>query len=109
MRFLLLGQVVASMLWCGKSNKAKKVEKVYCAPGNAGISRMADCIDISVTDVDALLGFAKKEAIDLTVVGPDHLLWQGSSMSLKPMDYGFLDRTREQLSLRAAKSTAKNF
>ena len=64
-----------ALVW--KIKQSKKVEKVYCAPGNAGISRIADCVDISVTDVGALMDFAKKEAIDLTVVGPESSLVAG--------------------------------
>jgi phosphoribosylamine---glycine ligase len=64
-----------SLVW--KIKQSKRVDKVYCAPGNAGISRLADCVDIKVTDIDALLQFAKKEAIDLTVVGPESSLVAG--------------------------------
>ncbi|THB75395.1 MAG: phosphoribosylamine--glycine ligase [Desulfobulbaceae bacterium] len=64
-----------SLVW--KIKQSKKVEKIYCAPGNAGISKMADCVDISATDVNKLASFAKKEGIDLTVVGPESSLVEG--------------------------------
>lgn len=64
-----------ALVW--KIHQSSRVSKIYCAPGNAGISRMAECIDISVTDVDALVSFAKKEQIDLTVVGPELSLTAG--------------------------------
>lgn len=64
-----------SLVW--KINQSKKVEKIYCAPGNAGIKKLAQCVDISATDVDSLLAFAQKEGIDLTVVGPEASLVAG--------------------------------
>ena len=51
--------------------KSKKVTKIYCAPGNAGIAELAECVDIGVMEFDKLVAFAKKEAIDLVVVAPD--------------------------------------
>ena len=64
-----------SLVW--KINQSSKVEKIFCAPGNAGIRKLAECVDISATDIDALLDFAKKEGIDLTVVGPESSLVEG--------------------------------
>ncbi len=64
-----------SLVW--KIHQSAKVEKIYCAPGNAGIKRFADCVDISATDVEGLLQFAKTEEIDLTVVGPESSLVEG--------------------------------
>lgn len=64
-----------ALVW--KIHQSPQVSKIYCAPGNAGIKRMAECVDISVTDVDALVSFAKKEKIDLTVVGPELSLTAG--------------------------------
>ncbi|MEN8188538.1 MAG: phosphoribosylamine--glycine ligase [Thermodesulfobacteriota bacterium] len=64
-----------ALVW--KIAQSKKVDKVYCAPGNAGMRRMAECVDISATDVDALVSFAVKEKIDLTVVGPESSLTAG--------------------------------
>lgn len=51
-----------------------QVEKIYCAPGNAGIARQAECLAIKETDVAALKAFVKENAIDLTVVGPEAVL-----------------------------------
>lgn len=45
--------------------------KLLCAPGNAGIAQIAECVDIKVEDIDQLLSFARKERVDLTVVGPE--------------------------------------
>ena len=48
-----------SLVW--KIKQSKKVEKIFCAPGNAGIRKLATCVDISATDVKGLLDFALKE------------------------------------------------
>lgn len=53
------------------------VEKVYCAPGNAGISMVAECVDIQASDLKGLLSFALNRSIDLTVVGPEAPLVDG--------------------------------
>lgn len=54
-----------------------KVEKLYCAPGNAGIAALAECVDIGAMEFDKLVAFAKKEAIDLVIVGMDDPLVGG--------------------------------
>jgi len=51
--------------------------RIYCAPGNAGISQIAECVDIKADDIPELLSFAQKEQIDLTVVGPEGPLTLG--------------------------------
>lgn len=65
-------------------SRSADVEKIYCAPGNAGISLQAECVPIAVSDVDGLLGFALENGIDLTLVGPE------ASLAL-----GIVDRFRE--------------
>jgi phosphoribosylamine--glycine ligase len=77
MKILVIGSGGREHALVWKIKQSKKVEKIYCAPGNAGMSRMADCIDISATDIKKLLKFAKKEKIDLTVVGPESSLVAG--------------------------------
>ncbi len=77
MKILVVGSGGREHALVWKIKQSKKTEKVFCAPGNAGISRIADCVDISVTDVKKLVKFAKKEKIDLTVVGPESSLVAG--------------------------------
>lgn len=61
-----------ALVW--KISQSSRVSKIYCAPGNAGIKKMAECVDIAVTDIDSLCQFAKNEMIDLTIVGPESSL-----------------------------------
>lgn len=57
--------------------KSDKVDKIYCAPGNAGITEYAECIDIGAMEFDKLVQFAKEKEIDLTVIGMDDPLVAG--------------------------------
>ena len=57
--------------------KSKKVEKIFCAPGNAGIAEIAECVAIGAMEFDKLVDFAKEEAIDLTIIGMDDPLVGG--------------------------------
>ena len=57
---------------------SSRVDKIYCAPGNAGIAELAECVNIGVMDFDALTDFALKEKIDLTIVAPDDPLVAGA-------------------------------
>lgn len=60
-----------------KLSQSPKVDKIYCAPGNAGIGLLAECVDIKIGDIEKLKEFAIKNNIDLTVVGPEMPLVQG--------------------------------
>lgn len=72
-----------AIVW--KLLQSPKVTKVYAAPGNGGISQLADVVDIKVTDIDGLLAFALVENIDLTIVGPE-----------LPLVAGIVDRFNEK-------------
>jgi phosphoribosylamine--glycine ligase len=64
-----------AIVWALK--KSEKVKDIYCAPGNAGIAQLADCVPIAVSDFDELIRFAKDASIDLVFVGPDDPLADG--------------------------------
>ena len=51
-------------------SKSPKVDEIYAAPGNAGIAKIAMCVNIKDTEVEKIVLFAKEEKIDLVVVGP---------------------------------------
>lgn len=57
--------------------KSPKVDKIYCAPGNAGIGTVAECVNISAIDLNGLADFAQQEVIDLTIIGMDDPLVAG--------------------------------
>ncbi|MBU8850194.1 MAG: phosphoribosylamine--glycine ligase [Desulfobacterales bacterium] len=64
-----------TMVW--KISKSPMVEKIYCAPGNAGTHELAESVPINAEDIDALAAFARENEIDLTVVGPEGPLVKG--------------------------------
>ena len=64
-----------ALVW--KLSQSPRVDRIYCAPGNAGISEIAECIDIKSDDFEGLLDFVKYNWIDLTVVGPEVPLSEG--------------------------------
>ena len=57
--------------------KSKRVDKIYCAPGNAGIAGLAECVNIGAMEFDKLVAFAKENAIDFTIIGMDDPLVGG--------------------------------
>ncbi|WP_432627340.1 phosphoribosylamine--glycine ligase [Brotaphodocola sp.] len=65
-----------AIVW--KLAQSPKVDKIYCAPGNAGIAELAECVNIGVMEFDKLAAFAKEHQVDLTVVAPDDPLAAGA-------------------------------
>jgi phosphoribosylamine---glycine ligase len=77
MRILVIGSGGREHALVWKVAQSKLADKVFCAPGNAGIASSAECLDIKADDIPALAEFARKERIDLTIVGPEVPLTQG--------------------------------
>lgn len=77
MNILVVGSGGREHAICYKISQSKKVDKIYCAPGNAGIASIAECVDIGAMEFDKLTAFAKEKEIDLTVVGMDDPLVRG--------------------------------
>ena len=71
MRVLVIGSGGREHALVWKIAQSKLADKIFCAPGNGGIAQAGECIDIKADNISALLDFAKKEKIDLTVVGPE--------------------------------------
>ena len=78
MKVLIVGGGGREHAIAWKAAQSPRVEKLYCAPGNAGIAQMAECVDIGVMDFDAQVAFAKEHGIDLVIVGPDDPLAAGA-------------------------------
>ena len=77
MKVLVVGGGGREHAICWKISKSSKVSKIYCAPGNAGIAEVAECVNIKAMEFDKLVAFAKDNQIDLTVVGMDDPLVGG--------------------------------
>ena len=77
MKVLIVGSGGREHAIAWKVAQSKKVDKIYCAPGNAGISEVAECVPIGAMEIDKLVAFAKEKEIDLTVIGMDDPLVGG--------------------------------
>ena len=77
MRILVIGSGGREHALCWKIAQSPLVDKIFCAPGNGGIAQVAECLDIKADDLAGLLDFARREKIDLTVVGPEVALSLG--------------------------------
>ncbi|SHJ93945.1 phosphoribosylamine--glycine ligase [Tepidibacter formicigenes] len=96
-----------TIVW--KLRKEEKVDKIYCAPGNAGISKLADIVDIKDNDIEGLLNFAKKENIDLTIVGPEVPLVLGIVDEFEKKGLKIFGPNKECSQLEGSKVFSKNF
>lgn len=77
MKVLVVGSGGREHAICECVSKSKRVTKLYAAPGNAGISKLAECVPIGVTEFEKLADFCVKEAIELVIIGPDDPLVGG--------------------------------
>lgn len=77
MKVLVIGGGGREHAIAWKLSQSRMVDKIYCCPGNAGIAKLAECIDVNQNDFGALLDFVKYEWIDLTIVGPEAPLSEG--------------------------------
>ena len=77
MKVLIIGSGGREHAIAWKVAKSPKVDKIYCAPGNAGIAEFAECVPIGAMEFEKLAAFAKENAVDLTVVGMDDPLVGG--------------------------------
>ena len=77
MKILVIGSGGREHAICWKLAQSSKAEKIYCAPGNAGIAQIAECVPIKAMEFDKLADFAEEKSIDLTVVGMDDPLVGG--------------------------------
>ncbi|MGD9950360.1 MAG: phosphoribosylamine--glycine ligase [Desulfobulbus sp.] len=77
MKVLVIGSGGREHALVWKLKQSNSVDTIYCAPGNAGIKTLAECVDIASGDISALLAFALENQVDLTVVGPEDPLTLG--------------------------------
>ena len=77
MKILVVGSGGREHALCWKIAQSKKVDKIYCAPGNAGVAEVAECVNIGAMEFEKLADFAQEKEIDLTVIGMDDPLVGG--------------------------------
>ncbi len=108
MKVLVIGGGGREHAICAALKKSNSVDKIYCAPGNAGIASIAECVAIGDTDVEALAAFAKKNVIDLTVVGPEASLAAGIADRFVEEGLRIFGASRRATQIESSKEFAKN-
>ncbi|SHI41250.1 phosphoribosylamine--glycine ligase [Lutispora thermophila] len=96
-----------ALVW--KLLQSPKVNYIYCAPGNGGIKQMAECVDIEADDIEGLCRFAKKQRIDLTVVGPELPLSLGIVDAFEKEGLRIFGPRKNAAILESSKAFAKDF
>ena len=109
MKILVVGGGGREHAICWKLSNESDVEKIYCAPGNAGISNVAECIDIQDSDIENLLNFAKENQIDLTIVGPEIPLVAGIVDKFEKEGLKIFGPNKKCAQLEGSKSFSKDF
>jgi len=94
-----------ALVW--KLAQSPRVQEIYCAPGNAGIAGVAQCVDIGATDIDRLLSFATEVRIDLTIVGPEEPLCRGIVDRFEDAGLRIFGPRREAAELEGSKVFSK--
>jgi phosphoribosylamine--glycine ligase len=109
MRVLVVGQGGREHSLCIKIAKSPLCEKLFCAPGNAGISEVADCISISSENTAGLLDFCKQSAIDFVVIGPENPLVAGLADLLESNGISVFGPSKMAARLEGSKGFTKEF
>ncbi len=108
MKILLVGSGGREHALAWKLAQSPRCETLYCAPGNAGISQHAQCLDIKDTDVEALTDFAVSNAIDLVVIGPEAPLVAGLSNALRAKNIDVFGPSQDAAQLEGSKGFMKD-
>jgi phosphoribosylamine---glycine ligase len=109
MKVLIVGSGGREHALAWKLAQSPRVTKVYCAPGNAGTAKLGENVGISVGEIPALASFAKRESIDLTVVGPDDALAAGIVDVFEQEGLKIFGPRAEAARLESSKIFAKEF
>ncbi|WP_131006182.1 phosphoribosylamine--glycine ligase [Clostridioides difficile] len=109
MKILVVGGGGREHAICWKLSKEKNVEKIYCAPGNAGIANVAECVNIGDTNIEDLLKFAKENEIGLTIVGPEVPLVMGIVDEFEKEGLRVFGPNKKCAQLEGSKAFSKEF
>lgn len=107
MKVLVIGKGGREHALVWKLAQSPRAERIYCAPGNAGTAQDGVNVSIDVNDFDSLIRFARREGIDLTVVGPEEPLAKGIVDYFQKAGLRIFGPTREAAQLEASKAFAK--
>jgi phosphoribosylamine--glycine ligase len=107
MKILVVGGGGREHALCWKIRKSPRVKQLHCAPGNAGIAQVADCVDIGAENVPALVDFAIEKTIDLVVVGPEAPLVAGLADRLRAIGISVFGPDAAAAQVEASKAFTK--
>src|SRR5918911_1451 len=107
MRILVVGGGGREHALCWKLVQNAVLERLYAAPGNAGMAELATLVPVNAGDVTALVDFAERESIDLTVVGPEAPLIAGLVDEMEARGMAVFGPTRDAARLEGSKSWAR--
>jgi len=109
MKVLVIGSGGREHALAWKLQQSPRVTEVFCAPGNGGIAQVATCVPIKITEHDALVDFARREGIALTVIGPDDALAAGIVDRFTAAGLRAFGPTQRAAQLESSKVFAKDF
>lgn len=109
MKVLVIGSGGREHALAWKLSQSPVVEKIFCAPGNAGMAEVATCVPITIREHAALIAFAQQEGIGLTVVGPDDALAAGIVDAFQAAGLTVFGPTQAGARLESSKAFAKDF
>lgn len=108
MKILVIGTGGREHALALAASKSSLVEKVYCAPGNPGMASFGECVNVSGSDVEGLVTFAKENEIDLTIVGPEATLSLGVVDAFMEAGLKIFGPTKAATQVESSKDFAKN-
>lgn len=108
MKILVIGTGGREHALALAASKSSLVEKVYCAPGNPGMASFGECVNVSGSDVEGLVTFAKENEIDLTIVGPEATLSLGVVDAFEEAGLKIFGPTKAATQVESSKDFAKN-
>ena len=109
MKILVIGSGAREHAICNNLLNNEKVSKVYCAPGNAGTAKEKNCENVKISTIDEILNFAKKESIDLTIVGSEEMLVYGIVDKFEENGLKIFGPNKQAAILEGSKAYAKDF
>ena len=109
MRILVIGSGGREHAICYSFARSQRVERIFCAPGNAGIASIAECVPIRPEEIGKLVEFAERERVDLTFVGGESALALGIVDEFEKRDLKIIGASMSAARLEASKAFAKDF
>ena len=108
MKILLVGSGGREHALAWKLSQSPRCETLYCAPGNAGISQVATCVDLEVTNLDGLVAFVQEKKIDFVVVGPETPLVLGLADRIRALNVPVFGPSEAAAQLEGSKGFMKD-